>query len=173
MESRCFLKMTKKVDKQIQQHNLAKLNVCKYNEQPKTLVNGLLDIIDEKREERVNWLSLNKKDNVQRSSLFLRLTKVRAASSGFVVCDCEIDLDRMADVILFKYDNLKTLLPTHYANEFELSNQAVLEYVGPWSAYDNDKLKTSFIINPFWIHILHHGTSEHEEDEYDIVFRAE
>jgi hypothetical protein len=171
IESRCFLKFSKKIDKLIHQHNLSKLNALKNTQiQSKTLIYDLLETVYIKREERSRWLSLNKKDDARRSSLFLRLTEVRAARNGFLDCECVIDLDKMKDVIEFKYYRLKTLIPKHYANEFEISNQVLLEYISPWNVYNNDHLKISFIINPFWIHILEHGSEKSNEKEKEVEF---
>lgn len=170
-ESRCFLRLSKKMDKLLTNHQLAKMNESKRAEQQKQpLLYELFESIHQRIEEQKIWLSANKKDDVERDSLFLKLTRVAEPRNGFVDCDCVIDVSRMKKVILFKYPQLKTMIPTHYANQFEISGGAVLEYIGPWCTYDCDKLRLTFVQNPFWVNILDHGRAKSKADEYEVVW---
>ena len=173
-ESRCFLKLSNKMQKLVNNHNLIKLNPIKHAERRKRkLTYEMFEVVNTKLDERKSWLSLNKQDQVERESLFIKLTKVTEARNGFVVCDCAIELEKSKDVISFKYPtNLKTLIPTHYASQIEISNQARLEYISPFFILDNDYLKISFILNPFWIAILDHGVFENakEDDDFEVIY---
>lgn len=178
-ESRNFLLLSKKMTKLIKQHNLSKFkSMNKRNPvvevaEPPSVLSNLLEIVYTESESRKHWLSEMKNDEIKRDSLFLKLTNVKAATNGFVDCDCIIDIERMKEVFTFKYDNLKTLLPIRFANDYEVSSEAILEYLSPWYTYDCLDLKTTFIINPFWIHIIDHGVpSENCEnsDDYEVIY---
>lgn len=138
--------------------------------QKQRLLYDLLESIHLRLEAQKLWLSANKTDDVERDSLFLKLTRVAEPRNGFVDCDCVIDVSRMKKVILFKYSRLKTMIPTHYANCFEISCGAVLEYVGPWCSFDCDQLEVSYVENPFWVNILEHGHPKLESNEYEVVW---
>ena len=171
IESRCFLRLSKKMEKLLTVHQLAKMNESKRAEyQKQTLLYGLLESISQRMEAQKAWLSANKTDNADRESLFLKLTRVAEPRNGFVDCDFVIDVSRMQKVILFKYPQLKTMIPVHFADYFEISCGAVLEYVGPWCTFDCDQLRISFVENPFWVNVLEHGGLRPEPDEFEVVW---
>ena len=159
------------MEKLLTNHRLGQMNESKRVElQKQPLLYDLLDSIHKRMEAQKAWLSANKQDDTERESLFLKLTRVAEPRNGFVDCDCVIDVSRMQKVILFKYPQLKTMLPAHYANYFEISCGAVLEYVGPWCTFDCDKLRITFVENPFWVNVHDHGRPQLAADKYEVVW---
>lgn len=172
VESRCFLKVSKKVEKLINNHNAAKLSESKHAEiKQQNMTYNLIETIHKKLEERKRWLSLNKNDQIEHKSLFIKLTKVNEPRNGFVECEFQIDLDRMKEVIIFKHSKLRTTIPVHYSDQIEISTNALFEYLSPWTVIDIDDLKISYVINPFWIHILDHGKNE-SKSEWEVVYNV-